>query len=74
MVSRRSKQAFKTWLAARPKSWSKQIEVVAMDGFAGFKTAAAEVSHVGYGVGDVTGRVADNRDDQSDLRAQREPG
>src|SRR5690606_33165613 len=42
MVEGRSKQVFKQWLAARPKDWSKAIEVVAMDGFSGFKTAAAE--------------------------------
>ena len=42
MVAGRSKQAFKTWLAARPKAWRDGIEVVAMDGFTGFKTAAAE--------------------------------
>jgi len=42
MVEGRSKQAFKTWLAARPQAWRDQIEVVAMDGFTGFKTAAAE--------------------------------
>lgn len=30
------------WLVARPKDWSKRIEVVAMGGFTGFKTAAAE--------------------------------
>lgn len=42
MVEGRSKAVFKQWLAARPKDWSKAIEVVAMDGFAGFKTAAAE--------------------------------
>ncbi len=42
MVEGRSKAVFKQWLAARPEEWSKQIEVVAMDGFAGFKTAAAE--------------------------------
>lgn len=42
MVEGRSKAVFKQWLAARPKEWSKQIEVVAMDGFSGFKTAAAE--------------------------------
>ena len=42
MVEGRSKAAFKQWLAARPKEWSKRIEVVAMDGFTGFKTAAAE--------------------------------
>ena len=33
---------FKQWLAARPKHWRDRIEVVAMDGFSGFKTAAAE--------------------------------
>ena len=42
MVEGRSKQAFKTWLAARPEAWRNGIEVVAMDGFTGFKTAAAE--------------------------------
>ena len=42
MVEGRSKAVFKQWLAARPPEWSKRIEVVAMDGFAGFKTAAAE--------------------------------
>ncbi|MBU5181892.1 ISL3 family transposase, partial [Cutibacterium acnes] len=41
MVEGRSKAVFKDWLAGRPKEWSKQIEVVAMDGFTGFKTAAA---------------------------------
>jgi hypothetical protein len=30
------------WLADRPQSWRDRIEVVAMDGFTGFKTAAAE--------------------------------
>ena len=42
MVEGRSKAVFKQWLAARPKEWSKAIEVVAMDGFTGFKTAATE--------------------------------
>ena len=42
MVEGRSKQAFKTWLAARPEAWRDGIEVVAMDGFAGFKTATTE--------------------------------
>lgn len=42
MVPGRSKQAFKTWLSARPKAWRDALTVVAMDGFAGFKTAAAE--------------------------------
>lgn len=42
MVEGRSKAVFKQWLAGRPKAWSAGIEVVAMDGFTGFKTAAAE--------------------------------
>ncbi len=42
MVEGRSKAAFKTWLAARPKVWRDAVQVVAMDGFTGFKTAAAE--------------------------------
>jgi transposase len=42
MVEGRSKQIFKTWLAAQPQAWRDQFEVVAMDGFTGFKTAAAE--------------------------------
>ena len=42
MVEGRSKQAFKQWLAARPQDWRDRVEVVAMDGFTGFKTAAAE--------------------------------
>ena len=42
MVEGRSKQAFKTWLADRPKAWRDAVEVVAMDGFTGFKTATAE--------------------------------
>ena len=42
MVEGRSKQAFKTWLAERPEAWREAVEVVAMDGFTGFKTAAAE--------------------------------
>ncbi len=42
MVPGRSKHAFKTWLAEREQGWRDGIEVVAMDGFTGFKTAAAE--------------------------------
>jgi len=42
MVEGRSKQAFKTWLAERPGSWRAAVEVVAMDGFTGFKTATSE--------------------------------
>ena len=42
MVEGRSKAVFKQWLAARPQAWRDGVEVVAMDGFTGFKTAAAE--------------------------------
>jgi transposase len=42
MVEGRSKQAFKTWLAERPGPWRQAVEVVAMDGFTGFKTATTE--------------------------------
>jgi transposase len=42
MVEGRSKQAFTTWLANRPKTWRDGLEVVAMDGFSGFKTATTE--------------------------------
>ena len=42
MVEGRSKQAFKAWLAARPEAWRAGLEVVAMDGFSGFKTATTE--------------------------------
>ena len=42
MAPGRSKAVFKDWLAARDESWRARIEVVAMDGFSGFKTAAKE--------------------------------
>ena len=42
MVAGRSKAAFKAWLADRPPAWRDAVQVVAMDGFTGFKTAAAE--------------------------------
>ena len=42
MVEGRSKQAFKSWLAARPEAWRQGLQVVAMDGFTGFKTATSE--------------------------------
>ncbi|GAA2197071.1 ISL3 family transposase [Sinomonas flava] len=41
-VRGRSKAVFKEWLAARPEAWRDGVEVVAMDGFSGFKSAAAE--------------------------------
>ena len=42
MVAGRSKQAFTSWLADRPQEWRDAVEVVAMDGFTGFKTATTE--------------------------------
>jgi transposase len=42
MIEGRSKHAFQQWLAARPQDWRDGVEVVAMDGFSGFKTASAE--------------------------------
>ena len=42
MVPGRSKQVFKTWLASQPDTWRENIEIVAMDGFTGFKSAATE--------------------------------
>ena len=42
MVPGCSKGVFKTWLASRPDTWRERIEIVAMDGFTGFKSAAAE--------------------------------
>ena len=42
MVPGRSKQTFITWLEAQTTAFRKGIEIVAMDGFTGYKTAAAE--------------------------------
>lgn len=42
MVEGRSKQVLATWLQGRPQAWRDGVEVVAMDGFSGFKSAAAE--------------------------------
>ena len=42
MVEGRSKAVFKTWLEQQSVAFRDGIEVVAMDGFTGFKTAAAE--------------------------------
>jgi transposase len=42
MVEGRTKQVFATWLAGRPQPWRDRVQVVAMDGFTGFKTAATE--------------------------------
>ena len=42
MVPGRSMQVFKTRLASQPDTWRERIEIVAMDGFTGFKSAATE--------------------------------
>jgi len=42
MVEGRSKSVFKNWLSERDQAWRDQVEVVAMDGFTGFKTATTE--------------------------------
>ena len=42
VVPGRSKKVLKTWLAARGESWRGRVEVVAMDGFTGFKSATGE--------------------------------
>lgn len=42
VVEGRPKKAFKDWLAERDQAWRDGIEVVTMDGFAGFKTATTE--------------------------------
>ena len=42
MVQGRSQQVFKTWLSERDETRRNAIEVVAMDVFTGFKTAAVE--------------------------------
>jgi transposase len=43
VVPGRSAAALATWLAAQPASFAQHVEVIAMDGFAGYKTAAAAV-------------------------------
>jgi transposase len=43
IVAGRSAAALSTWLATQPPAFRGQLEVVAMDGFAGYKTAATEV-------------------------------
>ena len=43
LVPGRSAAALADWLTAQPADFAAGIEVVAMDGFAGYKTAAADV-------------------------------
>jgi transposase len=42
MVEGRSKQALKTWLQQQPDAFRDGVEIVAMDGFTGYKSAAVE--------------------------------
>ena len=42
MVPGRSAAALKSWLSAQTATFRDQVDVVAMDGFGGYKTAAAE--------------------------------
>ncbi|WP_024286161.1 ISL3 family transposase [Cellulomonas sp. KRMCY2] len=79
MVEGRSKRVFMTWLAERPQAWRDAIEVVAMDGFTGFKTATTEELpdavtvmdpfHVVRLAGDVLDRC--RRRVQNDIHGQR---
>ncbi len=43
LVPGRSAAALKSWLADQSQAFRDRVEVVAMDGFGGYKTAAAEV-------------------------------
>jgi transposase len=43
LVEGRSATAFGSWLAAQPADFAAGVQVVAMDGFAGYKTAATDV-------------------------------
>ena len=42
VVPGRSRKVLKTWLSQRDQDWRGRVEVVAMDGFTGFKSAAGE--------------------------------
>jgi transposase len=42
LVPGRSAAAFTTWLAGQTPAFRAQVEIVAMDGFAGYKTAATD--------------------------------
>ena len=43
MVAGRSAATLATWLADQPAGFAQALEVIAMDGFAGYKTAPASV-------------------------------
>lgn len=74
MVPGRSKAVFKTWLEAQTQGFREEIEVVAMDGFSGFKTATAEELPEATAVMDPFHVVALAGDalDQARQRVQRE--
>lgn len=74
MVPGRSKAVFKTWLEAQSRDFREEIEVVAMDGFSGFKTATAEELPEATAVMDPFHVVALAGDalDQTRQRVQRE--
>src|SRR5665811_114188 len=42
MVEGRSARVFQAWLDAQPDTFRNTVQVVGMDGFTGFKTAAAQ--------------------------------
>ena len=42
MVAGRSAAALRSWLASQPPPFRDQVDVVAMDGFGGYKTAATD--------------------------------
>ncbi|WP_344744968.1 ISL3 family transposase, partial [Nesterenkonia aethiopica] len=74
MVPGRSKAVFKTWIDAQNEDFRNGIEVVAMDGFSGFKTATAEELPEATAVMDPFHVVALAGDalDQTRQRVQRE--
>lgn len=77
MVQGRSKQAFTAWLANRLQTWRDGIEVVAMDGFTGFKTATTEELPAAVAVMDpfhvvrLAGDALDRRRVQQELHGHR---
>jgi transposase len=44
LVDGRSATALASWLASAPASFAQGVKFIAMDGFAGYKTAATEAS------------------------------
>lgn len=42
MIPGRSKKALASWLTDQDPTWRAGVEIVAMDGFTGYKTATAE--------------------------------